>query len=57
MTCPADPDHIAEGWMQMEKWRKESHTVAGNHQWVEEWKLENWNWPCLGIKLCYPIME
>ncbi len=57
MTCPADPDHIAEGWMQMEKWRKESHTIAGNHQWVEEWQLENWDWPCLGIKLCYPVME
>ena len=55
MTCTADPERIAEGWMQMEKWRKESQTVAGSHQWVEEWWLTDWQWPCTEIKLCYPI--
>ncbi len=57
MTCPADPEHIAEGWMQMEKWRKDSRTVAGSHQWLEEWSLQSWQWPCVGVRLWYPVSE
>jgi len=55
MTIHVDRDHIGDGWMLMEKWRKDTKTVAGSHQWVEEWFLENWEWPVKKIKLCYPI--
>lgn len=57
MTCPVHRERIADGWMQMEKWRKESHTTAGNHQWLEEWKLTGWQEPCAEVRLCYPVME
>ena len=57
VTIHVDRDHIGDGWMLMEKWRKETKTVAGNHQWVEEWTLENWEWPVKDIKICYPIKK
>ena len=57
MTIPVDRDHIGEGWMLMEKWRKDTKTVAGNHQWVEEWFLDDWEWLVKKIKICYPIKK
>ncbi len=57
MTIHVDFEHIGEGWMLMEKWRKDTKTKAGNHQWVEEWTLDNWQWPCKDIKICYPIQK
>ena len=57
MTIHVDFDHIGEGWMLMEKWRKDTKTKAANHQWVEEWTLDNWEWPCKDIKICYPIQK
>lgn len=55
MTAFFPADRLMEGWMLMEKWRKESQTVAGNHQWVEEWTLTGWQEPQEQVKLCYPI--
>lgn len=55
ITAPVSPEGILEGWMLMEKWRKESQTIAGNHQWVEEWTRTRWDEPTERIKLCYPI--
>lgn len=55
MTIHVSFDRIMEGWMLMEKWRKDTKTKAANHQWVEEWTLDNWEWPCRDIKICYPI--
>ena len=57
MTIHVDREHIGNGWMLMEKWRKETKTKAGNHQWVEEWSLDNWEFPCKDIKICYPIKK
>ena len=57
MTAYAEQEHIAEGWMRMERWRKESKSTAGNHQWLEEWTLDNWSSPCGTVKLCYPIAK
>jgi len=57
MTISADRNHLADGWMHMEKWRKDTKTIAGNHQWVEEWILDNWEWPVKQIKICYPIRK
>lgn len=57
MTIYVDFAHIGEGWMLMEKWRKDTKTKAANHQWVEEWTLDNWEWPCKDIKICYPIQK
>ena len=55
MTIHVSRDRIGEGWMLMEKWRKDTKTKAANHQWVEEWTLDHWEWPCKDIKICYPI--
>lgn len=55
MTIHVEYDQIMEGWRLMEKWRKDTKTIVGNHQWVEEWTLENWEFPCKDIKICYPI--
>lgn len=57
VTIHVDPNQIGDGWMHMEKWRKDTKTVAGNHQWVEEWILENWEWPVKDIKICYPVRK
>ena len=57
MTMPVEREHIEDGWMLMERWRKDTKTTAGNHQCVEEWILDNWEWPVKKIKLCYPIMK
>lgn len=57
MTIHVERENIGEGWMLMEKWRKETKTIAGNHQWVEEWTLDNWEFPCKDIKICYPIKK
>jgi len=57
MTIHVSYDRILEGWMLMEKWRKDTKTKAANHQWVEEWTLDNWEWPCRDIKICYPIRK
>ncbi|WP_287825755.1 hypothetical protein [Clostridium sp.] len=29
--------------------------ASGNHQWVEEWRLNNWNFPEKGITIFYPL--
>ncbi|MBO5353307.1 MAG: AraC family transcriptional regulator [Lachnospiraceae bacterium] len=55
MTLHVEREQIMDGWLLMEKWRKETKTEAGGHQWVEEWTLENWEFPCKDIKICYPI--
>ena len=57
VTIHVDREHIGDGWMLMEKWRKDTKTVAGNHQWVEEWTLDDWKWPVKDIKICYPVMR
>lgn len=55
MTVETDLQHLMETWMHMEQWRKETKTKGANHQWVEEWILENWSFPYKQIKVCYPI--
>lgn len=55
MTMDTELQLLGQAWLQMEQWRKETKTEAGNHQWVEEWILENWSFPYKQIKVCYPI--
>lgn len=57
MTVISSYEHLKETWMLMEKWRKETKTKYAKHQWVEEWFLENWSFPCKKMKVCYPIPE
>lgn len=57
MTIETTFEHLGDAWMLMEKWRKNSKTKLAKHQWVEEWFLENWSFPCKKIKVCYPISE
>lgn len=55
MTANTSLEQLAETWMLMEKWRKETKTKPAKHQWVEEWYLENWTFPCKKVKVLYPI--
>lgn len=55
MTVYTTQNKLGETWMLMEKWRKETKTKYAKHQWVEEWFLDNWSFPCKKIKVCYPI--
>lgn len=57
MTVSSSREYLGETWLLMEKWRKETKTKYAKHQWVEEWFLENWSFPCKKIKVCYPIPE
>ena len=55
MTAYTSREHLLETWMLMEKWRKETKTKPSRHQWIEEWYLENWNFPDKKIKVLYPL--
>lgn len=55
MTTDTDLPHLMQTWMQMEQWRGEGKVKAGKHQWVEEWKLEQFMFPAQEIRVCYPI--
>lgn len=55
MTMETNIRKLASAWMLMEQWRKETGTKFGNHQWVEEWFLKDWNMSIEKINVCYPI--
>lgn len=55
MTACTSRKQLGETWMLMEKWRKETKKKYATHQWVEEWFIENWSFPCNKIKVFYPI--
>jgi len=55
MVTATDITNLGNTWMMMERWRKESGVKLGDHQWVEEWILENWKMPAKRINVCYPI--
>lgn len=55
MKLETDLCHLENSWKMMEEWRKQRGIQAKNHQWVEEWSLENWQMPAKKIYVCYPI--
>lgn len=57
MTSSTSLEHLGYTWMLMEQWRKEAKTKPAKHQWVEEWTLDNWEFPYKSIRVFYPIAE
>lgn len=55
MTVCTLLERLGETWLLMDKWRKDTKTKYAKHQWVEEWFLDKWNFPCKKIKVFYPI--
>ena len=55
MTAMTDMQNLRQMWGAMEQWRKHTHTSAGDHQWVEEWLIDDWSFPPRAIKMFYPV--
>lgn len=55
MTVMTDMQNLMQVWGAMEQWHKHTHTIAGTHQWVEEWLLDDWNFPPKAVKVFYPV--
>jgi AraC family transcriptional regulator len=57
MTVSTSLDQLGESWMIMEKWRNETKAKPAKHQWLEEWELNNWDFPYKKIRVFYPIQS
>jgi hypothetical protein len=43
------------GWQKVIQHISADKISSGNHQWVEEWKLNNWSFPEKKIVIHYPL--
>lgn len=46
---------LADSWQAIGKYARFNHYKTGCHQWIEEWKLSDFNFPEKNIKIFYPI--
>ena len=49
-TLPSLPDT----WNEMGRWMALANSKVTKRQWIEEWVLDNWNFPVREIKVLYP---
>lgn len=49
-TLPSLPD----AWNEMGRWMALTNSKVAKRQWIEEWGLDNWNFPVREIKVLYP---
>jgi len=57
MTMKTDWQHLVEAWHEMGQWRALTKTKVSRHQWIEHWLIDNWQFPCKGVRVLYPIGE
>lgn len=57
MTLETNLPSLKDTWTEMVRWRDITKTKVGRHQWIEEWLLDNWEFPQKGIKVLFPIEE
>ncbi|MDF2505766.1 MAG: hypothetical protein K0R06_3261 [Clostridium sp.] len=48
-------NHLQSSWQKVIQHVSADKIASGNHQWVEEWRLNNWNFPEKGITIFYPL--
>jgi len=56
-TMETSLESLADTWREMDRYIKITKTKTGRHQWVEEWLIDNWEFPQKGIKIFFPIGE
>ena len=57
MTMETNLDSLIDTWNEMGRWAEITKTKVGRHQWIEEWLIDNWEFPQKGIKIYFPIGE
>jgi len=57
MTMETNLESLIDTWRELGRWRDITKTKAGRHQWIEEWIMDNWEFPQKGIKAFFPIGE
>lgn len=57
MTMETNLSSLINTWQEIGRWREITKTKVSRHQWVEEWLLDNWEFPQKGIKVFFPIGE
>lgn len=57
MTMKTDREHLPEAWHEMGRWKALTKTKGSKNQWIEEWILNDWQFPCNGVRVMYPVGE
>jgi AraC family transcriptional regulator len=57
MTMETNLGLLKDSWREMGRWMEITRTKAGKHQWIEEWLIDNWEFPQKGIRVFFPIGE
>jgi DNA gyrase inhibitor GyrI len=57
MTMETNLESLIDTWRELGRWRDITKTKAGRHHWIEEWLIDNWEFPQKGIKAFFPIGE
>lgn len=55
LTYPTSLDRLVSGWQKISQHVSAEKMQSGTHQWVEEWILNNWNFPEKEIVIHYPL--
>lgn len=54
LTYDTNLHQLVASWQKVIQHVSANKIAGGRHQWVEEWKLENWSFPEKGITIFYP---
>jgi hypothetical protein len=55
LTYNASLSNLTSGWQKVMQHVSAEKIPSGKHQWIEEWELDNWNFPVKEITILYPI--
>lgn len=54
MSMKTTLSSLPDAWNEMGRWMALTNSKVAKRQWIEEWVLDNWNFPVREIKVLYP---
>lgn len=56
LTYDTNLRQLVSSWLKVNQYVSANKIASGSHQWIEEWKLNNWGFPEKGITVMYPLV-
>ena len=57
MAMNTNLSSLSDAWREMGNWQVLTKSKTAKHQWIEEWNIDEWDWPERAIKILYPIKD